>query len=221
MKPLLITIDGPAGAGKTTISKILAEKLGYRYLDTGALYRAVALKVVENNVDIGHDAELVQLCESLDLQFVQENGATHLICNGRDVTDLIRTEKISMTASKVSANPIVREALLDLQRAIGKNKAVVAEGRDMGTVVFADADVKFFLDALPETRAKRRYKEMCPESSSTLEQVEKQIRQRDQNDSSRQLAPLKVASDAIRIDSTSLSIDQVTEQMLKYIFKRF
>ncbi len=221
MKPLLITIDGPAGAGKTTVSKILARKLGYRYLDTGALYRAVALKVIENHVHPDQDDELASLCQNLDIQWVHKEGVNRLICNGKDITDRIRTEKISMMASKVSANPIVRQKLLYLQRKMGENKGVVAEGRDMGTVVFANADIKFFLDANPQTRAMRRYNEIESQSSSTFEQVEKQIRQRDQNDSTRQLAPLKASHDAICIDSTKLSIKQVVEQILDHIFARF
>lgn len=221
MKPLLITIDGPAGAGKTTVSRILANNLGYRYLDTGALYRAVALNVIENNIDPDNDERLAELCRNLKLKFVQHEGVTRLISNGQDVTDHIRTDDVSMMASKVSANPIVRETLFNLQREIGRNKGVVAEGRDMGTVVFADADIKFFLDASTQTRANRRYRELGCESSGTLEQMEIQIRKRDENDSSRELAPLRAAHDAIRIDSTALSIEQVVEHMSEFIFNRF
>lgn len=217
MKSLLITIDGPAGAGKTTVSRNLARRLGYRYLDTGALYRTVALKVIENKV--ASDDDLEELCRSLTINFVQTDGVFRLFCNGEDVTGKIRTEEISMMASKVSAKPVVRKALLNLQREIGEKKGVVAEGRDMGTVVFPDADVKFFLDASVETRALRRYRELVPRSSRTLRQVEDQIRKRDKNDSSRDLAPLKAAHDAIVIDSTKFSADQVVEKMLEYISK--
>lgn len=216
MKSLLITIDGPAGAGKTTVSRNLANRLGYRYLDTGALYRAVAFKVIENKVSSDHD--LQELCRKLTINFVQKDGVFRLFCNGEDVTDKIRTEKISMMASKISAKPVVRKALLSIQREIGEKKDVVAEGRDMGTVVFPDADIKFFLDASVETRALRRFNELGLRSSQTLSQVENQIRKRDKNDSSRDEAPLKVAHDAITIDSTTLSAEQVVEQMLQYIF---
>jgi CMP/dCMP kinase len=217
MKPLLITIDGPAGAGKTTVSRNLARKLGYRYLDTGALYRAVALKVIENKVSSDHDLE--ELCRNLSISFVQEDGIFRLFCNGEDVTEKIRTEEISMMASKISAKPDVRKALLSLQREIGEKKDVVAEGRDMGTVVFPDADIKFFLDASTKTRALRRYHELGLRSTQSLGQVEDQIRKRDKNDRSRDLAPLKPAHDAIMIDSTKLSAEQVVEQMMEYILR--
>ncbi len=219
MKPLLITIDGPAGAGKTTVSRNLACRLGYRYLDTGALYRSVALKVIENKVSSDHDLE--ELCRNLSINLVLKDGVFRLVCNGKDVTDKIRTEEISMMASKISAKPVVRKALLSLQREIGEKKGVVAEGRDMGTVVFPDADIKFFLDASMETRALRRYNELTLGSSQTLKQVEDQIRKRDQNDSLRDVAPLKAAHDAIMIDSTKLSAEKVVDQMLENIFKLF
>ena len=217
MKPLLITIDGPAGAGKTTVSRNLARKLGFRYLDTGALYRAVALKVIENKVL--SDQDLEEICRNLTISLVQKDGVFRLFCNGEDVTDKIRTEEISMMASKISAKSVVRKALLSLQREIGEKKGVVAEGRDMGTVVFPHADIKFFLDASTETRALRRYHELGLQSSQALKQLEDRIRKRDKNDSSRDLAPLKVAHDAVIIDSTKLSAEQVVEQMLEYIFE--
>jgi CMP/dCMP kinase len=217
MKPLLITIDGPAGAGKTTVSRMLARKLGFRYLDTGALYRAVALKTLENKVSSDH--ELEKLCQTLTIHLVQKDGVFRLFCNGEDVTDKIRTDEISMAASEISAKPVVRKALLSLQREIGEKKGLVAEGRDMGTVVFPEADIKFFLDASVQMRALRRYHELEHRSSMTLKQVEDQIRKRDKNDSSRDLAPLKAAQDAIKIDSTKFSAEQVVEQMLEYIFQ--
>jgi CMP/dCMP kinase len=219
MKSLLITIDGPAGAGKTTVSRSLARKLGYRYLDTGALYRAVALKAAENGVSSDRDLEM--LCQNITLHFVYEDGVFRLFCNGEDVTEKIRTNEISMMASKISAKPVVRKTLLNVQREIGEKKEVIAEGRDMGTVVFPDADIKFFLDATSKTRALRRYQEIGLQSAQTLKQVEDQIRKRDKNDSSRELAPLKAAPDAIIIDSTKFSVEQVVEQMLKYISDDF
>ena len=219
MKPLLVTIDGPAGAGKTTVSRNLAGRLGYRYLDTGALYRAVALMVIEKNMSCDDDLE--KLCQNLKIGFIKKDGVFRLFCNGQDITDKIRTEEISMMASKISAKLVVRNALLSIQREIGEKRGVVAEGRDMGTVVFPNADIKFFLDASTEIRALRRFHELSIKSSLTLKQVEDQIRTRDKNDSSRDLAPLKAARDAIIIDSTKLSADQVVEQMLAHIFELF
>jgi CMP/dCMP kinase len=219
MKSLLITIDGPAGAGKTTVSRDLACRLGYHYLDTGALYRAVALKARENKVTSDH--ELEKLCQNLTINLIQKDGIFRLFSNNEDVTDRIRTDEISMMASKISAKPFVRKALLSFQREIGKKKSVVAEGRDMGTVVFPDADIKFFLYASLETRALRRYHELRHQSSMTLTQVEDKIRERDNNDSSRDLAPLKPARDSIMIDSTRFSAEQVVEQMLEHICNEF
>ena len=217
MKKLLITIDGPAGAGKTTVSRALADRLGYRYIDTGALYRGVALAVQSRGIDPQNDAELKKVCQELELGFVIRNGELRLISNGQDISDRIRTPEITMLASAVSARPVVGQYLLDLQRDIGNEKAAVFEGRDMGTVVFPQADVKFFLDASTRKRAQRRFEELKSKSSLTLDQVERDIRQRDQNDSTRKLAPLKPADDAVVIDSTDLTVEQVVEKMLAHL----
>lgn len=219
MKRLLITIDGPAGAGKTTVSRMLADRLDYKYIDTGALYRGVALAAISAGISSDDDKRLEQLCRTLKMEFVSDGQGLRLLLNDVDITEQIRTSEISMFASAVSARPIVRTYLLDLQREIGRAKGVVFEGRDMGTVVFPGADVKFYLDASPKTRALRRYKELETSTSQTLEEVESDMKRRDENDSSRDLAPLKPAEDAIIIDSTDLSIEAVAELMLSSVAK--
>jgi len=219
-KRLVVTIDGPAGAGKTTVSKALADRLGYKYIDTGALYRGVAYEAILKGLSYDDDNGLESMCDGLRLKFVNIKNELRLISNDSDITDLIRTPTVTMFASAVSARPVVRKYLLALQRDMGREKGVVLEGRDMGTVVFPDADIKFFLDASHKTRALRRYREMEPETSQSLAEVERDIKQRDENDSSRELAPLKPAEDAELIDSTDISVNEVVEWMLSYIEDR-
>jgi CMP/dCMP kinase len=217
LKPLIITIDGPSGAGKTTVSKLLAHGLGYRYIDTGALYRGVALNAMSAGLNPDDDAGLEQVLSSLKMEFVDTGNGLRLISNHLDITDKIRTPEISMFASAASARPVVRNFLLELQRDLGRKKGVVFEGRDMGTVVFPDADVKFYLDASHKTRSLRRYQELKSKTSQTLQDVEKDIKRRDENDSARDLAPLKPAEDAVIIDSTRLSVRDVVDQMVNVI----
>jgi cytidylate kinase len=217
LKPLIITIDGPSGAGKTTVSKLLAHGLGYSYIDTGALYRGVALKAMSAGLSPDDDAGLENILSSLKMKFVSGEKGLRLISNDSDITDKIRTPEISMFASAASARPVVRNFLLELQRDLGRNKGVVFEGRDMGTVVFPDADVKFYLDASHKTRSLRRYQELKSEASQTLQDVEKDIKRRDKNDSARDLAPLRPAEDAVIIDSTHLSAQDVVDRMLNVI----
>ena len=214
MKKLLITIDGPAGAGKTTVSRALARRLGYRYIDTGALYRGVAYEILNQGVDPENEAELADLCHRLQLSFKIADEALRLYSGERDISDRIRTPEISMLASSISAKSIVRRCLLKVQRDMGLQKAAVFEGRDMGTVVFPEADVKFFLDASLTVRARRRYQELEGETRQPLNKVEQDIRRRDTNDSTRSLAPLKPADDAIVIDSTQRSVQEVVDLML-------
>jgi cytidylate kinase len=217
LKPLIITIDGPSGAGKTTVSKLLAHGLGYSYIDTGALYRGVALEAMSAGLNPDDDAGLENILSSLKMKFVYADKGLRLISNDSDITDKIRTPEISMFASAASARPVVRNFLLDLQRDLGRKKGVVFEGRDMGTVVFPDADVKFYLDASHKTRSLRRYQELKSETSQTLHDVEKDIKRRDKNDSARDLAPLRPAEDAVIIDSTQLSAQDVVDRMLNVI----
>ena len=217
MKSLIITIDGPSGAGKTTVSKLLAHGLGYSYIDTGALYRGVALKAMSAGLSPDDDAGLENMLSSLKMKFVYTDKGLRLISNDSDITDKIRPPEISMFASAASARPVVRNFLLALQRDLGRNKGVVFEGRDMGTVVFPDADVKFYLDASHKTRSLRRYQELKSVTSQTLHDVEKDIERRDKNDSARDLAPLRPAEDAVIIDSTHLSARDVVDRMLNVI----
>ena len=216
-KPILITIDGPAGAGKTTVSRALAEAVGYRYVDTGALYRAVALAASREGVGSEDDAGLDRVCRGLDLAFNRTETGTRLFLNGEDVTGLIRTPEMSMMASAVSARPVVRRFLLSVQKELGRSKEAVFEGRDMGTVIFPEAEAKFFLDASSRIRAQRRYREIASSASVTLEDVEQDIIRRDKNDRTRAIAPLKPAQDAVIIDSSGISVDEVVGKMLVHI----
>ncbi len=219
-KPILITIDGPAGAGKTTVSRMLSDRLGYKYIDTGALYRGVAREAEKAGISHDDDAGLEMLCGSLRFEFVHDTDGLHLFSNGTDINGEIRTPEISMLASAVSARPVVRKYLLSLQRELGKEKKAVFEGRDMGTVVFPGADIKFYLNASVRTRAIRRYKELSDKRDSpAIEEIERDIRCRDENDSTRTLAPLKPAEDAIRIDSTDLDAESVVNLMLSHVQK--
>ena len=217
MNGLVITIDGPSGAGKTTLSKIIADRLGYRYVDTGALYRGVASEAISEGLRHDDDDSLERMCGRLVLNFVYDARGLRLYSNGIDITDKIRTPEITMFASAVSARPVVRKYLLKLQRDIGKGKRAVFEGRDMGTVVFPEADIKFYLNASIKIRACRRHEELSFMSFQTLEEVERDIIKRDENDSTRALAPLKPAKDAICIDSSDLSIDEVALLIMSHI----
>jgi cytidylate kinase len=222
-KKNIVTIDGPSGAGKSTISKLLAAKLNFTYLDTGAMYRVVGLQVQRAGFDLeaeGARERLVQLLEGLDMTLAsgEEGKETRAFLDGEDVSDAIRTPEMAMIASRASAEPEVRKKLTEMQRTIGNNGAIVAEGRDMGTIVFPDAMHKFFLDATPEERAMRRQKQL-EESGQKIEFQEllAQIQKRDRNDSSRSLAPLQPAEDAVIIDSSEMNIDEVVSFMLAAI----
>jgi cytidylate kinase len=222
-KKSIVTIDGPSGAGKSTISKLLAARLQYTYLDTGAMYRVVGLQVLRTGLDLevqGAREKLAPLLAALDMTLApgEEGKETRAFLDGEDVSDAIRTPEMAMVASRVSAQAQVRKKLTEMQRTIGKNGAIVAEGRDMGTVVFPDAMHKFFLDASPMERAKRRQKQLA-ENGRKIEYQEilAQIQKRDEDDSSRALAPLKPAEDAVVIDSSEMSIDEVVSFILAAI----
>jgi cytidylate kinase len=216
---LVITVDGPAGSGKSTVSRLLAERLSCAYLDTGALYRAVALKALREGIDTGDVAGLEALCGRTRVTLRGgPGGQTRVFVDDEDVTLLIRTPEVSMLASKVSAVAAVRQALLPIQRKAAADSGVVAEGRDMGTVVFPDAPFKFFLTASIEERSRRRYLELVEKDQDiSVDNVREEVTRRDRQDSDRQVAPLRAAEGAIVIDSTNLGIAEVIEKMLKII----
>jgi cytidylate kinase len=215
---LVITIDGPAGAGKSTVSKVLAGQFSYLYLDTGALYRTFAYKVWKENIAPDDKDRLAELAKRIKIALENENGNLKILCGGKDVTREIRIEQISLLASKISAQPVVREALLSVQRDMGKNGGVIAEGRDPGTVIFPKADYKFFLDADIKERVNRRYKELIARGECVdFSEVKRDILLRDKQDREREVAPLKPAIDAIAIDTTNMTIFDVANTILKII----
>jgi cytidylate kinase len=219
----IVTIDGPSGAGKSTISRGLAARLGYTYLDTGAMYRAMGLHLARAGVDLEGDGDrLARLLAAVDLRLVPNKGGDVLVfLNGEDVSTAIRTPEMGMVASRVSAHPLVRRTLTALQRQLGAPGRIVAEGRDMGTVVFPRAAFKFYLDATPEVRARRRCEQLRAQGQTVAyEEILAQIVKRDRDDSGRALAPLKPAVDAVIIDSSALDIEGVIGTMLAVIRRR-
>jgi CMP/dCMP kinase len=216
MQPVVVTIDGPAGAGKSTVAKQLARTLGYRLLDTGAIYRSVALVAVRRGVAWTAADQLAELARDLDIRFDFVGDVNHVFLSGEDVSAAIRTPEISQGASQVSAHPPVRAALLDLQRRLGAGGGVVVEGRDTGTVVFPNAQAKFFLIATPEERARRRVAELAERGTvvdfgTTLAEIS----ERDARDAGRDVAPMKPAPDAVLIDSSAMTIDAVVDAMAR------
>lgn len=220
-KKLIVAIDGPSGAGKSTLSKALAKRTGYVNIDTGAMYRSVALMVNRQQIDIDDAKALQKLCAGLSIEFVREAEQERVIVNGEDVSQQIRTPEVSLLTSKVAAQPVVRDAMVRLQRQMGETGGVVLEGRDIGTVVFPHAQVKFFLSATAEERGRRRYEELTAKGVDVdLQQTIAEVEQRDAADSAREHAPLKRAEDAVDIDSTRMTIDEVLDFMLRTIAER-
>jgi CMP/dCMP kinase len=217
-KRLTITIDGPSGAGKSTVAKGLAKELGYVYIDTGAMYRAVALEAKEKGEEFENEDSLYQWASSLRITFLDEGGGIRVLCNGRDVTQKIRSPEMSRLASEISKRKGVREALVQMQREMGEGGGVVLEGRDTGTVVFPRADVKFYLDAKSEERARRRYEELAGKGVDVdFDETFQEVLQRDQNDMNRSLSPLRRAEEAVLIDSTPRSVEEVIGEMVRLI----
>ncbi|MCP4449007.1 MAG: (d)CMP kinase [Myxococcales bacterium] len=220
-RSLVIAIDGPAGAGKSAVSKRLTSALGYRLLDTGALYRSVALLAQRRSVEWTDETGLAELAGALEVNFRFDGDVNRIEIFGEDVTEGIRKPEISTGASVVSSLPMVRQALLDLQRNLGKSGGVVVEGRDVGTVVFPAAEAKFYLTASDQVRAQRRYDELRANGEEVgFESTLSEMRERDERDSQRAVAPLVQAEDAILVDSSNRSLDEVVEEMLRHVRSR-
>lgn len=219
-KRLIITADGPAGSGKSTVSRILAERISYMYLDTGLLYRAIAYKAMQRGISIADDEALRELCDGINIP-LETDGDMRVLVDGEDVSDNVRTEEIGMLASSISAVSAVRDALLPLQRGVGEHGGIVTEGRDMGTVVFPDADVKFFLDADVDERARRRYEQLVENGgNANLDEVKRGLETRDYRDTKRAVAPLKPADDSVIIDTTGIDIEEVVRMMMDIVKER-
>lgn len=217
-----IAIDGPAGAGKSTIAKRAAKKLDFIYVDTGAMYRSMALYLIRKQVTAGETEQIVKLLPEIDVTIAYENGEQHVYLNGEDVSLLIRNEEVSQMTSTISTIPQVREKLLSLQRNLAKENHVLMDGRDIGTCVLPDAQLKIYLTASVKVRAKRRYDEMQQKGMECdLKELEESIKERDERDMNRKIAPLKQAEDAVLLDTSDMNIDEVVNAILAMVKERF
>ena len=211
-----IAIDGPAGAGKSTIAKAVAKELEFIYVDTGAMYRAMALHLLRQGIVPGEEAQMDAACENAEISIVYENGAQQVLLNGENVTGDLRREEVGNMASVSSARPRIREKLVELQRVLASQTDVVMDGRDIGTCVLPDADVKIYLTASARTRARRRCRELEEKGvSCVLEEIEADINDRDYRDMTREISPLRKAEDAVLVDSSEMSIEEVKEAIIR------
>lgn len=213
-----IAIDGPAGAGKSTIAKKAAKKLGFIYVDTGAMYRAMALHMIRNNIPASDAAAISRACENADITIEHRDGEQVVLLNGENVNGLIRSEEVGNMASASSVNADVRKKLVSLQQKLAKTADVIMDGRDIGTVVLPDADVKVYLTASSSVRAKRRYEELVQKGESCdLAKIEQDIIERDNRDMNREISPLKQAEDAVLVDSSEMTIDEVVDRIVSFV----
>ena len=223
MEHINIAIDGPSGVGKSTMAKSLAKRLGYTYIDTGAMFRTLAVYFIQNGIDKDDEAAVVAALPSCSVEIRYEDGQQHMILNGEDVTGFIRTEEVSEAASVTSQYAEVRKKLLDMQREMAKKQDVIMDGRDIGTVVLPDAKLKLFVTARPEVRAERRYKQLLESGklgSETLESITKEMRERDHRDSHREHAPLIQAEDAVLLDNSDMTEAEAEDYVLSLLKER-
>lgn len=212
-----VAIDGPAGAGKSTIAKLVAKEKGYIYVDTGAMYRGLAIHFIKRGLKAEDTKGIVEACKDAEVSIVYENDVQQIYLNGENVTAMLRTEEVGNMASKTSAIPAVREKLLELQRTLAREKDVIMDGRDIGTNILPNADVKIYLTASVETRATRRYKELLEKGENCVyEEIAQDIKERDERDMNREIAPLKQAEDAILVDSSEMTIEEVVKTICSY-----